>query len=230
MTETSMEPRIFVVIAAYNEAETIRNVVAGVRLLYQHVVVVNDGSTDDTAARLERSGAYVLHHFLNRGQGAALQTGIQFALLHGADVIVTFDADGQHSPQDIRSLVQPILDGECDVVLGSRFLGNAQNMPFTRRLILKLGIIFTRVVSGISVTDVHNGLRSFSRRAASAIHINLDRMAHASDILDQVKSGGWSYKEAPVTIIYSAYSLAKGQSSLGALQICFDLLMGRLNR
>jgi glycosyltransferase involved in cell wall biosynthesis len=129
-----------------------------------------------------------MKHILNRGQGAALQTGIRFALEQGARVIVTFDADGQHDPDDIPAMIAPVLNGECDVTLGSRFLGHAHNIPITRKMMLKGGILFTWFVSGIQVTDVHNGFRAFSREAARQISIRIDRMGHASELLDQKRS------------------------------------------
>jgi len=142
--------------------------------------------------------------------------------------VVTFDADGQHDPEDIRALVEPIVHGECDVTLGSRFLGRAHNIPLGRRVLLKGGVWFTRVFSRMEVTDVHNGLRAFSRAAAGALRIRMDRMAHASEILDEIKRGGWRYREIPVTVYYSEYSLAKGQSSWDAMRIAAHLLLKRI--
>jgi polyprenyl-phospho-N-acetylgalactosaminyl synthase len=227
MTSGQAGRRVFIVVAAYNESRTIRAVVD--RLLADHpdVVVVDDGSRDDTVRQLADSRAHVLRHAINRGQGAALQTGIEFALSRGADIIVTFDADGQHSEHDIEALVRPILAGECDVTLGSRFLGRAHGIPATRKLVLKAGVIFTRIFSRVRVSDSHNGLRAFSARAAAGIHITLDRMAHASEILDQISQQGWRYQEVPVDIYYSDHSLAKGQSSWNALKIGLDMLFRR---
>jgi glycosyltransferase involved in cell wall biosynthesis len=219
---------VFIVIPAYNESRNIRDVVARVLAIYPHVVVVDDGSTDDLAARLTGLRLFVLRHPINRGQGAALQTGIRFALLKNAEIIVTFDADGQHDAADLEALVEPIQAGECDVALGSRFLGRAHHIPFIRKAVLKLGILFTRVVSRIEVSDTHNGLRAFSRRAACSLHISMDRMAHASEILDQIKQAHWRFKEVPVNIYYSAHSRAKGQSSWNALAIAFQVLFKRI--
>jgi polyprenyl-phospho-N-acetylgalactosaminyl synthase len=221
------EAKVFIVIAAYNESRSIRSVVDKVLTVYPNVVVVDDGSLDDTSGPLAGSGAEILRHCINRGQGAALQTGIEFAVAQGADVVVTFDADGQHDLNDVEGLVQPILNGECDVTLGSRFLGNAVGIPTSRKIVLKVGVLFTRIFSRIRVTDSHNGLRALSRRAAASIHLTMDRMAHASEILDQIRAGKWRYKEVPVSIYYSEYSLAKGQSSWNALKIGVELLARR---
>ena len=221
---------VFIVVPAFNESRTIRGVVDELLGEYPNVIVVDDGSSDGTAESLRDSGALVLRHCANRGQGASLQTGIEFALLRNAEAIVTFDADGQHGVDDIAALLQPLFDGECDVALGSRFLGRASNMPLTRRLLLKLGILFTLLVSRIRATDVHNGLRAFSAQAASELSINMDRMAHASEIFDQIRVHGWRYKEIPVTIRYTKYSLAKGQTSWDALRIAFQVLLEKLRR
>jgi polyprenyl-phospho-N-acetylgalactosaminyl synthase len=216
-----------VVIPAYNEANSIRPLVDSLLPAYPHVVVVDDASTDGTGQALKDSPVHLLRHCVNRGQGAALQTGIEFALLRGADVVVTFDADGQHDAKEIAGMVAPILAGECEVTLGSRFLGRTEGMPLLRKVVLKVGIVFTRVFSRIRITDVHNGFRAFSARAAACIHVHMDRMAHASEILDQIRQSGLSYREVPVTIRYTSYSIGKGQSSWNAFKIAFELLLRR---
>jgi glycosyltransferase involved in cell wall biosynthesis len=165
---------------------------------------------------------------INRGQGAALQTGITYALARSADYIVTFDSDGQHRVEDIARLVAPIERAEVDITLGSRFLGQAVNMSIWRRLLLKAGVVFTRVFSGIKVTDTHNGLRGFSRRGAQHIRITLDRMAHASELIDQVATAKLPYREVPVEIRYTDYSRAKGQGALGAVKIVIHYFFGRV--
>jgi glycosyltransferase involved in cell wall biosynthesis len=230
MTSANRNPRIFIVVPAYNEARMIGSVAARLLRICPNVVVVDDGSRDDTAGQLAGTSAYWLRHPINRGQGAALQTGIEFALRKGAEIVVTFDADGQHDENDIERMVAPIARGECDVTLGSRFLGAAQNMPLSRKIVLKLGILFTRVVSRIQVSDTHNGLRAFSRSAALGLRIRLDRMGHASEILDQIQEHRWRFQEVPVTIHYSAYSLARGQSSWNALTIGFQVLFRKLSK
>lgn len=220
----------FVVIPAFNEAAAIGQVARGVAEVYPNVVVVDDGSLDDTQAAARQSAKYVLRHALNRGQGAAIQTGIEFALKAGAKYIVTFDADGQHRVEDIAALVTPIWRGECDIALGSRFLGEAEGLSSGRRITLKLGVLFTRVTSGVKLTDTHNGLRAFSRAAAELIEIKLDGMAHASELIDLIVRSGLRYKEVPVTIRYTAYSTAKGQSSRGAIRVALHYLVGRMIR
>jgi glycosyltransferase involved in cell wall biosynthesis len=218
---------IYLVLAAYNEGQSLAAVVSELAVTYPNIIVVDDGSSDDTAAEGVRGGATVLRHVVNRGQGAALQTGIAYALQQGATYIVTFDSDGQHQPADVAALVAPIAAGRAEIVLGSRFLGTTERMPRIRRLLLHAAILFTRVASGARVTDTHNGLRALSRRAAAMLDIRLDRMAHASEIIDQVVRSGLPYEEVPVHIRYTDYSRAKGQSSLGALRVLVDYLWGR---
>jgi glycosyltransferase involved in cell wall biosynthesis len=226
--QADQSSRVWVVIAAYNEGERLGQSLHAVCRLGHNVVVVDDGSHDDTADVALRYPVWLLRHQINCGQGAALQTGITFALQQGAEILVTFDADGQHAAAEVERLIEPIRAGRADVALGSRFLGRAVGLPFVRRLVLKLGVLFTRLVSGIRVTDTHNGLRALSRRAAERIRITQDRMAHASEVLDRIRQEGLRYCEVPVTIHYSVETTAKGQSSWNALQIAGEFLLGRM--
>jgi glycosyltransferase involved in cell wall biosynthesis len=194
------------------------------------VLLVDDGSTDATAATAEKAGAVVIRHPVNLGQGAALQTGIEFALHEGAGVIVTFDADGQHCVADVDGLIGALAEHDADFALGSRVLGGAVNLPPARRLLLKAATWFTRMTSGLSVTDTHNGLRAMTQRGARAIRLRQNRMAHASEFLNQVSASGLKYVEVPVTIEYSAYSLAKGQKLGNSLSILVDLSAQSLHR
>jgi glycosyltransferase involved in cell wall biosynthesis len=220
--------KVVVVLPAHNEGAVIARVVADLRSRYPEVVVVDDGSADGTAALALGAGAVVARHLLNRGQGAALQTGIALALARGADCIVTFDADGQHRVEDVEALLAPIRSGTAEIVLGTRFRGGETEVPQVRRLLLRAATLFTRMVSRAEVTDAHNGLRAFSRRAASGIEITLDRMAHASELIDQIRRSGLVYVEVPVTVRYTDYSRSKGQSGAGALRILVDYVLGRL--
>lgn len=221
---------IWVVVPAYNEARVIGSVVEELVARGHRVVVVDDGSGDDTLDVAHRAGAVVLRHAVNRGQGAALQTGIAYALRRGAEHIVTFDSDGQHAAEDVDALVAPLLAGRADVTLGSRFIGSSEGMPGGRKAMLALAVIFTRVASGARVTDTHNGLRAFTRAAAAKLDIRLDRMAHASEILDQIVRQEMRYEEVPVHVRYTDYSRRKGQSSFAALRILADYVVGRWMR
>jgi glycosyltransferase involved in cell wall biosynthesis len=221
---------LYIVIAAFNEGKAIGDVVRELLPRYPNVVVVDDGSRDDTRDKAHEAGATVLRHMVNRGQGAALQTGISYALRQNARFIVTFDADGQHRPDDLPALVLPIARGEVEFCLGSRFLEHGDKVPFGRRMVLLGAIIFTRITSGMRLSDAHNGFRAFSRKAAEHIDLHLDRMAHASEIIDQLRATELPYKEVPVFIRYTAYSLAKGQRGSAAFRVAFDYLIGRVLR
>jgi len=219
----------YIVIAAFNEGQKIAEVVGELRAHgWNHVIVTDDGSRDETRSQAERAGAVGLRHMINRGQGAALQTGILYALRAGAGYIVTFDADGQHTPEDIPKLLAPLTRGDAAFALGSRFLGSTENMPWFRGVTLRAAVLFTRLTSGAKVTDAHNGLRAMSRRGAEKIGIRMDRMAHASEIIDQVGRSGLAYVEVPVHIRYTDYSRAKGQTFSASFKILTDYFLNRL--
>jgi polyprenyl-phospho-N-acetylgalactosaminyl synthase len=220
----------YVVIPAFNEGPVISRVVSEVKRAGYAVVVVDDGSSDATAEEARAAGAGVITHPFNLGQGAALQTGIDYAVAERAEVIVTFDADGQHRVSDIARLAEALVEEQADFALGSRFLGQAPNLPPLRRLLLHAATAFTRLTTGLQVTDTHNGLRAMTRRAAAAIRLRQNRMAHASELLSQIAASGLRYVERPVTIEYTAYSLAKGQSLGDAVLILLDLFARRLYR
>ena len=220
---------IWIVIAAYNESETIAGVLSEFSDYPYHIVVVDDGSTDETYSEAMQFPVTVLKHITNLGQGAALQTGIDYILQEEqCDCIVTFDADGQHEPAEIQKLVAPILNHEVDAVLGSRFIESESSLslPAMRRIMLKVAIWFTRITTRLPLTDTHNGLRAFSVSAVQKIRITANRMAHASQILSQISENKIKYKEIPVNIQYTEYSLSKGQSILEFVNILWEILTG----
>jgi len=220
---------VVAIIPAYNEETRISKAIRDVSTYVQDVVVVDDCSVDQTGRQALNAGAHVLRHEVNRGQGGALQTGTDFALEElNADAIVHFDGDGQMQGMDIPRLLEPIIMNEADVVLGSRFLDGKSKIPFVRNwLTLKPALLFTIALSGIHVTDTHNGFRVLSREAASKIRITLDRMAHASQVLDLIKVHKLRYVERPVTIRYSDETLEKGQSFMSGFTIIKDLLKNK---
>jgi len=227
---TTPDRTCWIVIPAYNEGSMIRTVVQSVLQTFPHVVVVDDGSTDDTAQQAAAAGATVLQHLINLGQGAALQTGLRYALQHGADYLVTFDADGQHRCEDVEKMLAVLCEQQLDVVLGSRFLGEAPGMSWSRWLLLRLAVVFTRLTTGLSLTDVHNGLRVFSRDAARRLRLRQNRMAHGSEILEQIARYQMKYAEVGNTIEYTDYSRLKGQKTSNAIRILIDLFIGKLTR
>ena len=220
--------RIAVVIAAYNEGSALADVIQGLRGLCRWIIVVDDGSTDDTYEVAVNARAHVVRHPLNLGQGAALQTGIDYAVKQGADFIATFDADGQHAAAEIAPMVQELVDSGADIVLGSRFLGRTVNMPRSKAITLWLAIRFSRLTTGLKITDTHNGFRVFTRRTAKLVRIRQNRMAHASEFLDEIAAKKLRFVEFPVTITYTPYSMAKGQRILNSINIVKDQVVGRL--
>ena len=211
------------IIPAYNEQGRIRAAVLDAALFCDEVVVVDDGATDGSGEDARNAGAHVLRHVMNRGQGAALQTGTNYAVDQlDADIIIHFDADGQMQGKDIPELIAPILRDDADVVLGSRFLGKESNMPLGRRVTLKLALLFTRIFSGIPVTDPHCGFRALGRTAAQNIELRQDRMAHASEILDLIHSAKLRYVGCPVEIRYTDDTLEKGMGFFDGFTVLKD--------
>ncbi len=225
-----LPPDCWVVVPAYNEAGRIGQVLEDLLRVAQSVVVVDDGSHDNTAQVAAQFPVWVLRHVVNLGQGAALQTGITFALRNHAAYIATFDADGQHVPTDLLTMYRVLAAGQADYVLGSRFLGRAEGIPLTRKILLKAAVVFTWLLSGIRVTDTHNGIRMMTRRGAERINITMNRMEHASEILDQIAASGLRFVEVPVTIRYSLESLAKGQRSTAAGRMALKILAEKVTR
>jgi len=197
-------------------------VVSELKKYYRNIIVVDDCSRDETVSRAKESGATVLRHLINLGQGAALETGDKYAFDNGAEVIVHFDADGQHSAEEISNLISPIERGEADVVLGSRFLSKKNQIPWVKKwLILKPAIFLSNLLTGLWLTDTHNGFRAFSRLAATKISIRQNRMAHASEIIGQIGKNKLRWVESPATIVYKEF----GQGFRGGIKILKDLFL-----
>jgi len=220
---------IFIVIAAYNEGKSIAKVVLGLKHAgYHNIVVVDDGSRDNTFDVALDSGAIALRHVVNRGQGAALKTGIEYSLRSGADIIVTFDADGQHRVEDLKAMIAPVKSGKYDITVGSRFLKHV-DMPFSRRLTLKVAVLVVWFFYGAKMTDAHNGFRVMNRKAAQTINITSDRMEHASQIVEEIHRKHLRYKEVPVTILYTDYSLQNGHGGVKqAIKVLGRMILRRI--
>ncbi len=223
-----VQKKILVVIAAYNEARTLASVLSSLARYNYQVVVVDDGSTDETARIASNYDVVLIRHSVNLGQGAALETGMEYARRNNADIVVTYDADGQFEAEDIERMIEPVMLGQADVALGSRFLGKAQGVTFVRKFILKLGIVFTYIFSDIILTDTHNGLRAFNNKSIQNIKISHNRMSHASEILDKIKKNRLRYVEIPVIVRYDMYTKIKGQSSINFINIVYSLIFEKL--
>jgi glycosyltransferase involved in cell wall biosynthesis len=213
------------VIAAMNEEAVIAQVVAEVVREGWSVVVVDDGSRDATAARARDAGAHVVEHAINLGQGAALQTGIDYAALQGAEAVVTYDADGQMACADIPALVAALAD--ADIALGSRFLGSVEGATARRMALLKGAVVMSNRLSGLKLTDAHCGFRAIRASALPSLRMYQNRMAHASELLRKIKTSGLRVVEVPVTIRYTEHSMRKGQTGFQAVRILFDYFFHR---
>jgi glycosyltransferase involved in cell wall biosynthesis len=217
--------RTWVVIPMYNEGPVIQEVVAEVRRTFPHVVCIDDGSSDASAEAAAAAGAVVVRHPINMGQGAALQTGFDYALSDPLTTeVVTFDADGQHQVADAEGMVRKLRDEGLDVVIGSRFLDDRTEVARLRRTILKMAAVYTRWTSGMALTDAHNGLRVLDRGLLERLRLRQNRMAHASELVDKIGRLDVRWAEYPTHIIYSDYSKAKGQSLLNSVNILFELI------
>jgi len=214
----------WLVVPLYDEAEVIGPVLREALATFPRIVVVDDGSSDASAARARETGARVLEHPVNLGQGAALQTGITYALAHGARYVVTFDADGQHQVADAAAMVRRAREERLGAVLGSRFLDDRTRAGLLKRVVLRLAVWFTNATTGMRLTDAHNGLRVLRRDVAEQIDLRQARMAHASEIVTQVARTGTTWREHPVHVLYTDYSRAKGQSVLNSVNILVDLV------
>ncbi|MDB5168822.1 MAG: hypothetical protein JWO41_178 [Candidatus Saccharibacteria bacterium] len=226
-----MQTEVAFIIPVYNEGPVLKTVLNTVLNNFSTVVCIDDGSRDNSVAEIMKTGALLVRHPINMGQGAALQTGIDFALqIPGIKYFVTFDADGQHSIKDVVKMIEILKNNKVDIVVGSRFLGEAVNITLVKKLVLKLAIQFTNLFSGVRLTDAHNGLRVFNRKFAEKIDINMPGMAHASEIVDKMGRGDWKYMETAVTISYTDYSRSKGQPLLNSVNILMDVLLSRTRR
>ncbi len=221
---------VAIVIPVYNEDKVVAKVISELIERYPSytIIVVDDASKDESCKRSCIQGVFLLKHSINLGQGAALQTGIDFAKERGCGYIVTFDSDGQHNPEDIKPFIDRIKKGDVDIVLGSRFLGKSENMPTIKRYFLKLSRFFTWVTTGIWLTDSHNGFRAINIEKFPQFEIRQNRMSHASEIIGIIKDLKMKYVEMPCHIRYTEYSLNKGQSMWNSINIVIDYFVGNL--
>lgn len=233
--DENLKKHIFFVIPAYNEGSAISNVLKNLNKEgYHNLIIINDGSKDNTSEvvvkvqkELQNNNLVLLEHVINRGQGAALKTGIDYALKQkDCKYIVTFDSDGQHRISDLPNFIEVLEKGDCDIALGSRFLKKESRklVPIKKRIVLKAALYITLFLSNIKLTDTHNGYRVMNRKAAQNIEINMDGFEHASEILDEISRKKIPYMEVPVFIDYTQYSKQKGQRISNSIKILLKMI------
>lgn len=224
---------VWIVVPAYNEAGVIADVVGDLRATFPHVVVVDDGSRDGTADVALRAGAHVVAHPVNLGQGAAIQTGVEYARAQpGARIFATFDADGQHRVKDLVAMLDRLSTGDLDIVIGTRFAaGTAVGIPPLKRAVLRAAARLSPSGRRLHLTDAHNGLRVFDKKVADGLNLTMNGMSHAGEFITLIAENHWRVGEVPVEILYTDYSMSKGQPLLNGVNIVFDgLLRGRMPR
>ena len=221
---------VYIIVPVFNEAFTIRKVITSLLDAGFSVVVVNDHSTDNSFECISDMKVHYLEHAVNLGQGAALQTGIEYALAQkNAGIFVTFDGDGQHRVEDVIEMIKPVQNETADIVMGSRFLPESfSNALFARKMAIHVARIINFLFTGLWLSDAHNGLRAFNRKTAFLLNLKENGMAHASEILFHVAKNKLRIKEMPVQILYTDYSRKKGQSIFGGIKIFFDLIFNRI--
>lgn len=226
-----MTSKIFVIIPSYNEGSVLRETILSLGENYK-IVVVDDASSDNTKHVVSDLSVYYLRHPINLGQGASLQTGMDFAYQQGADIVVHFDADGQHNSGDILRFIEKLQKDNLDVVIGSRFIKSEDTVlvPPFKRIVLMVAKFINGLVTGLWLTDAHNGFRVLNRRALKVIQLKENRMAHATEILTQINHHKLHYKELDTRVIYTDYSKQKGQNWTNSFNILFDLIVNRYFR
>lgn len=219
----------WLVIPCFNEGQVIFDVIANARQTFPNIVAVNDGSRDNSADAIHAAGAHLVNHPVNLGQGAAIQTGVEYARAQpGAQYFVTFDADGQHQVKDVVAMVERLRTEPVDIIVGTRFAGqdNSQ-VPWIKRVVLKTVVMLSPRTKRLGLSDAHNGLRAFNRKVAEEMDIRMNGMSHASEIVAMIDNHGWRVAEQPVDILYTEYSMSKGQSLINGVNILADGLMAR---
>lgn len=225
---TGSNSDVLFVVPVLNEERVIADVIEAILAENFSVVVIDDGSIDRTAAIALQSGANVLQHPFNLGQGAALQTGFDWALKHSFKYVVTFDGDGQHCVQDALKMLELARKNNLDLVLGSRFMGSAVGMKLQRRLLLKVAVYLSNLINGLKLTDAHNGLRVIGDMALSNIRLKNNRMAHASEFVGFIRRHQFKYAEFPANLCYTRYSMQKGQNVFSIFGIIKELFLRHL--
>jgi polyprenyl-phospho-N-acetylgalactosaminyl synthase len=223
---------VWIVVPAFNEAGVIGDVIADLRSVFTNVVCVDDGSADDTGEVALKAGAHLVRHPVNLGQGAAIQTGIEYARRQpGAQIFATFDADGQHRVKDLVTMIDRLGAGDVDVVIGTRFGPGVTRPPLLKRVVLQTAARLSRRGRRLGLTDTNNGLRVFNKTVADGLDITMSGMSHATEFIMLIAENRWRVAEEPVEVLYTEYSQSKGQPLLNGINIIFDgFLRGRMRR
>ena len=219
----------WLIVPCYNEGQVIQDVLEHARETFPNIVAVNDGSHDNSAESIHAAGAHLVNHPVNLGQGAAIQTGVEYARTQpGAKYFVTFDADGQHQVKDVKRMIQRLRTEPIDIVVGTRFAGQEETqVPWIKRLVLRTVVLLSPRTRRLGLTDAHNGLRAFNAKVAHEMNIRMNGMSHASEIVNMIDAQGWRVAEEPVDILYTEYSMSKGQSLINGVNILADGIVAR---
>ena len=219
----------WLIVPCYNEGTVIFDVLTHARETFPNIVGVNDGSADNSAEQIRAAGAHLVDHPVNLGQGAAIQTGVEYARKQpGAEFFVTFDADGQHQEKDVVRMIERLRTEPLDIIVGTRFAGQENSqVPWIKRAVLKTVVMLSPRTKKLGLTDAHNGLRAFNRKVAEEMNIRMNGMSHASEIVSMIDKHGWRVDEEPVDILYTEYSMSKGQSLINGVNILADGLVAR---
>lgn len=221
----------WLVVPCYNEGTVIGEVLAHARKTFPNIVAVNDGSSDNSAEQIHAAGAHLVNHPVNLGQGAAIQTGVEYARNQpGAAYFVTFDADGQHQIKDVLRMIERLRTEPLDIIVGTRFgrpRAADDQVPWIKRLVLRTVVLLSPTTRRLGLSDAHNGLRVFNQKVAQELNIRMNGMSHASEFVDQIDKRGWRISEEPVDILYTEYSMSKGQSLLNGINILADGFLAR---
>lgn len=221
----------WLIIPCFNEGTVIGDVIRHARETFPNIVAVNDGSSDNSAEEIHKAGAHLVNHPVNLGQGAAIQTGVEYARSQpGAQYFVTFDADGQHQVKDVVAMLDRLRNEDVDIIVGTRFgrpRKEDDQVPWIKRLVLKTVVLLSPRTRKLGLTDAHNGLRVFNKKVADELNIRMNGMSHASEFVAQMDERGWRVSEQPVDILYTEYSMSKGQSLINGVNILADGFIAR---
>lgn len=221
--------RLLIGIPAYNEHEAIGKVLQGIPRKIKgisrvDILVVDDGSIDNTGEKAARYNAKVVSHLINRGLGGALKTILRYANSNGYDFLVTIDADGQHNPSDIIRVVDRLLVNDVDVVVTSRWLKPTQGV-WLRYFVNWLANILTYFLFGIWTSDSQSGFRGFTRKAFERINIQSDGMEVSSEFFKEIDKNKLRFTEVPIDAIYTEYSKRKGQKLTNGFNVLMQLIV-----